>query len=76
MLRLLPTALIAVLALGALPAAQAKGGTPQRLAVPADLVTTGETTWYGIYFGKTKMGWALKQIGPLQKRGQTFLRSR
>jgi len=38
--------------------------------------STGEETWYGVYFGDTKIGWALRQVGPLERGGDRFLRSR
>jgi len=47
------------------------GGT-----VPRDLLTQDVETWYGIYLGNTKIGWALRQTGPLTKAGHTLLRSR
>ncbi len=56
---------------GELPMAAADGDV-----VPADLRTTGTETWYGIYMGTSKVGWAVKQTGPLQKAGRSFLRTR
>lgn len=76
MLRLRTFLLTAALALGVLQTGLGADDAPRRLPVPRDLLETGQTTWYGIYFGKTKVGWALRQIGPLEKRGERFLRSR
>ena len=64
-----------LLACGASRAA-AEDAPTTRLPVPDDLRVTGEESWYGIYFGTTKIGWALKQVGPLEKGGVTVLRSR
>ncbi len=76
MLRLRPLLILVLLLACGLPQARAAEERPRRLAVPADLVSRGTDTWYGIYFGSTKVGWALKQLGPLRKGGETFLRSR
>ncbi|MDJ0523703.1 MAG: transglutaminase-like domain-containing protein [Planctomycetota bacterium] len=74
MRRVLP--LTALFLLCTASAVRADDEAPRRLAIPADMIASGRTTWYGIYFGQTKVGWALKQVGPLEKRGDRFLRSR
>ncbi len=49
----------------------ARGGV-----VPRDLLERDRETWYAIYLGNARIGWALRQTGPLTKAGHTFLRSR